>query len=121
MTEDLHIDVVVGDGEYDDDDGDTVIAVMPDDFYVEVEGKRSVMFQPLARALREIGESSAEGLGRRLHHGEFWITTNPDTVREKGLMHTDCEECHVGVIRALAGLAAHPDRELIVGRLFWQP
>lgn len=44
----------------------------------------------------------------------FWITTNPDVVKQRGLVHTECESCQAGVERAVARLAEAPGTIMVV-------
>jgi hypothetical protein len=97
---------------------DTLIVAMPEDFYIDVQGERTLLIQPFTRALRRLMEQQAENLGEQLHHAELWITTSPSVVWAKGSMH-DCDACRAGVRRALRELREKPDRELIVGVLYW--
>lgn len=99
---------------------DTLIATMPEGFYVEfgVPGDRALKIQQFGVWLRKLSESQAKSLGEELHHADFVITTSPATVQARGAMH-DCETCRSGVRMALRKLREQPDRELLVGALYW--
>lgn len=98
---------------------DTLIATMPEGFYVEiVRGDRALKIQQFAEWLRKLSEAQAANLGEELHHADYVITTNPATVQARGAMH-DCETCRSGVRMALRKLRENPERELLVGALYW--
>jgi hypothetical protein len=97
---------------------DTIIATMPQAFYVELGDGPTLVMQPFARWLRQLSEAQASSLGEQLHHAEFVITTSPSVVQARGSMH-DCDECRAGVQAALRSLRDHPDQELLVGALYW--
>lgn len=77
----------------------------------------------LIRWAYTVSERAATNLGTHLHHADFVLTSNPDTVREWGIMpeHRDCLECIAGVSTALHALEAEPDLILAVGQLYWSP
>jgi hypothetical protein len=60
----------------------------------------------------------AAGMGERLHHAEWTITSDPEQVSTLGLMH-DCPACRAGVDQALAFLRDNPGGEVAVGQLWW--
>jgi hypothetical protein len=97
---------------------DTAIAVMPDEFYVDVEGERTLVIQPFMRMLSKLSEKLARDIDEELHHAEWLITTDPSVVQAKGSMH-DCDECRTGVRKALRSLRVYPNKELLVGALYW--
>lgn len=97
---------------------DTLIAVMRNDFYIEINGQRTLLVGPFGKSLRQLSEASAWNLGEVLHHAEFVITTSPSTVQARGLMH-DCDSCRDGVRRALQKLNESPETEMLVGSLYW--
>jgi hypothetical protein len=99
---------------------DTLIATMPQGFYAEfgVPGERALKIQQFGEWLRKLAESQAKNLGEELHHADFVITTSPTTVQARGAMH-DCEKCRAGVRSALRVLRENPERELLVGALYW--
>lgn len=97
---------------------DSAIMAAPDDIYVTVNGKATIVVNRLARLLSEISESSAADLGVKLHHGDWVLTTDPAEVSRLGLMH-DCPTCRAGVDQALAHLKQFPQSPLLVGLLYW--
>jgi hypothetical protein len=97
---------------------DTFIATMPEAFYVDVAGSRSLKIQQFGRWLRALSEQQARNVGEQLHHADYVITTSPSTVEARGSMH-DCESCRAGVRSALRKLIENPTGELIVGSLYW--
>jgi hypothetical protein len=97
---------------------DTAIAAMPDEFYIDVEGERTLMIQPFMQMVRKLSEKMATDIGEELHHADWIITTDPAVVQAKGSMH-DCDVCRAGVRAALRSLRVYPDKELMVGALYW--
>lgn len=99
--------------------GDTAILKVPLEFYIQVDDSEpGLAVAPFTRFLREFAEAEAEQVGEELHHARFVITTNPEVVRELGSLH-DCADCREGVKAVVAFLASNPDREIVVGQLFW--
>lgn len=70
-----------------------------------------------------ICEQAALNLGTHLHHADFVLTSNPHTVRERGIMpeHQDCPDCRAGLTDALADLVEQPKLVLAVGQVYWSP
>jgi hypothetical protein len=97
---------------------DTVIAAMPEQFYIDVRGERSLALTQFGRWLRKLAEKMATDIGEELHHADFVITTEPSVVQSRGSMH-DCDTCRAGVRRALRALRENPNQELLVGLLYW--
>lgn len=60
----------------------------------------------------------AELMNEGLRMANYWITRDPEVVRQRGLMH-DCADCRAGVDRALAAMAANPKVVIAVGQLSW--
>lgn len=97
---------------------DSTIVKAPAHWYATVNGSRALLAQVAGRELRELSDQVAAGMGERLHHAEWTITSDPDQVRTLGLMH-DCPTCRAGVDQALAFLRDDPAGELAVGQLWW--
>jgi hypothetical protein len=97
---------------------DSTIIKVPGRWYADVDGGRAFVVQLAGRDLREGSESIAAGMGERLHHAEWTITSDPDEVRTLGLMH-DCPTCRAGVDQALTFLRENLDGEVAVGQLWW--
>lgn len=113
------ITVDTGRGDRPVDGGDTTMFAMPEDAYVDLgDGKPTLRLQAFSRMIREVAEDQATALGRELHHADFWISTDPEFVREKGTWH-DCQVCRDGMVRAMDMMAANPRIEMVVGRLYW--
>ena len=99
---------------------DSAIAAVPEGCYLVADGKRALNMRAAQVALLRLSDAGAAGVGERLHHAEWTLTTDPGTVRRLGLMH-DCAECRAGVDRAVARLAEFPEGEIAVGQLWWAP
>jgi hypothetical protein len=97
---------------------DSAIALVPERWYVTVNGKRSLLAQLAGRDLRELSEEQARSIGEVLHHASWILTGDPDEVRRFGMMH-DCAACRAGVDQALAYLSEYPGAEVAVGQLHW--
>ncbi|HEX3388834.1 MAG TPA: hypothetical protein VHT94_07335 [Streptosporangiaceae bacterium] len=97
---------------------DTAIALVPERWYVTVNGKRALLAQLAGRELRDLSEDQAASIGEVLHHADWILAGNPDDVRRFGMMH-DCATCRAGVDQALAYLSEHPGAEVAVGQLYW--
>lgn len=54
-----------------------------------------------------------------LREATWWVTRDPAVVRQRGLLHHDCDNCRVGVEWAEATMAADPDAVVAVGYLSW--
>jgi hypothetical protein len=111
---------VIGDTRGEPSGYDSAIAAVPDGCYLMIDGQRALKVNVLGRALRELSDASAANVGERLHHANWTLTTDPETVRRLGLMH-DCAACRAGVDQALARLREVPDGEIAVGQLWWAP
>lgn len=118
MTSSLKLSILTG--ERGEPSGfDSAIIGLHDEVYAALPGGGRVFLAAgLAAVLREVSGQLAAGLGERLHHAEWVITSDPEQVRALGLMH-DCASCRAGVDQALALLRERPDAELAVGRLWW--
>jgi len=98
---------------------DTTMLPVPEEFFVQVDdGPPALAAKQLGVFLRRLAESQAADLGERLHHAEFTLTRDRETVKRLGLMH-DCMECLAGVERALVFLDANPGKDMVVGQLWW--
>jgi hypothetical protein len=97
---------------------DSAIISVPRRWYLTVGDELCFVAQLAGRDLRGLSERLAAGIGERLHHAEWTITSSPEDVRTLGLMH-DCTSCRAGVDQALALLSEHPDTEVAVGQLWW--
>lgn len=71
----------------------------------------------------DLAETMGVNLGTHLHHADFLLTSDPEKVREWGIMpeHTDCHECITGVEAAVFGLEQDPHMTLAVGQCYWSP
>lgn len=96
---------------------DSAIIKVPAAWYVTLCGER-VLSARAGRELRAGSERIAAGMGEKLHHAEWTITSDPAEVRTLGLMH-DCATCRAGVDQATAFLRENPDGEVAVGQLWW--
>lgn len=108
----------VGDWQGEVGGFDSVIALAPEELYVEVEGNRTLVMNRLATLLQSLSEDGARTVNERLHHAEWVLTSDPELVRTKGLAH-DCAACRSGVDQATAYLRENPDGEVLVGMLYW--
>lgn len=117
--DDLTLNVITGREATEIIGGDTVIAPVPDRFYVDVEGTPALDVRRVGREIRQLAEEQATALGEVLHHATFVLTTDRATVQSHGNMHPGCEECEAGVRKALRQLDEQPSHELLVGQLFW--
>lgn len=82
---------------------------------------RTVMHVNFAvKFLRELSIEGAKGCGRELHHATWELTDDPAIVEKVGMIH-GCLRCRAATDQALAFLAAEPDRELLVGVLYFLP
>jgi len=99
---------------------DTTMLAVPEQFLIQLDddGPPALAAKQFATFLRRLAESQAADLGERLHHAEFTITRDRETVKRLGLMH-DCVDCLAGVERALEFLDANPDKDMVVGQLWW--
>jgi hypothetical protein len=97
---------------------DTTILVLPDEAWVDVAGTRALAIQPLGRFLLRLAEHQAADLGEALHHADFVVTRSSATVESRGAVH-DCDECRAAVRAALRLLREEPERDLVVGTLYW--
>ena len=99
--------------------GDSAILKVPLEFYVEVgDSKPGLAVAPFTDYLREFAEAEAARVGEELHHADFVVTTDPEVVQELGSLH-DCADCRQSVTATVTFMASNPDREIVVGRLFW--
>jgi hypothetical protein len=98
---------------------DTSILTMDDRWYVEIDGKPSLLFQPFARFLRTLFERQAADLGRLLHHADVVISGDRDLVREKALARDGCNICRKACDQAMALMDSDPGVKFIVGTLYW--
>lgn len=116
MMEDEHFTVEYpGREAWSLDGGDTVICSYP-----QSRNGPATPEQLEAWAVR-FGEASAVALGTHLHHGDFVITSDPDTVKTFGIMpiHDGCEDCEQGVKLTLAHMEANPEARMVIGQLHW--
>jgi hypothetical protein len=97
---------------------DSAITTVPGRWYVTINGEQAFLARRAIRDLRVLSDACAAGVGERLHHADWTITSDPGQVRTLGLMH-DCGSCRAGVDQALAFLRDNPDGELAVGQLWW--
>jgi hypothetical protein len=97
---------------------DTTIFHMDREFYATIDGEPALRMQPFMRWLRSIALREATRMGEVLHHADFALTTSLATIESWGLMH-DCDRCRAAVQDAIRLLQADPDKELIVGQLYW--
>ena len=109
---------VMTDAEGEPSGFDSTIIKVPERWHVTVNGKPVFLAQLAGRELRTGSEGIAAGMGEKLHHAEWTITSDPAEVRTLGLMH-DCATCRAGVDQALAFLRDNPGGELAVGQLWW--
>src|SRR4051794_29273800 len=80
---------------------DSVIVKAPGWMYIELGSRRALNGSQLAKYLRDISEQQAKAIGEELHHANWVVTSDPNTVRTKGMLH-DCAACRAGVDQALA-------------------
>lgn len=99
---------------------DSTIIGVPEAFFVQHEGKKTLNVRVAGAMLRKFAEQQAKNLGRELHHAEFVVTNDPKEIKTRGLEH-DCVTCRHGVDQALARLREEPQEPLIVGTLYWKP
>jgi hypothetical protein len=97
---------------------DSVIALLPPGFTIEVGGERWLRVVELTPFLDSLAHRCARDIDEVLHHGDFWITSDPEIVKARSSLH-DCQQCRDGTASALEHLAANPTAELIVGILWW--
>jgi hypothetical protein len=97
---------------------DAAIVKVQARWYADVDGERALVAQLAGRDLRGMSALLAAGMGERLHHAEWTITSDPEQVSTLGLMH-DCPACRAGVDQALAFLRDNPGGEVAVGQLWW--
>jgi len=97
---------------------DSVIATVPEHWYLTVDKGRAFLAQLAGRELREMSNRCAADIGEVLHHAEWTITGDPGQVSTLGLMH-DCATCRSGVDQAIAFLRGNPSGEVAVGQLWW--
>jgi hypothetical protein len=97
---------------------DTLIAVVPDGYYVTINDEKSLLLVQVIKSVRALIEDQGIKLGEIPHHAEIYFTTNPSVVQAKGSMH-DCEACRAGIRRGLRQLKENPDKELMVGIIYW--
>ena len=109
---------ITGDTTGDPAGYDSVIARVDDTWYMTTGAERALNTGAVGRMLRRISEQSAAGVGERLHHACWVLTSNPEEVQTLGLMH-DCATCRAGVDQALAYLRETPGGEIAVGQLYW--
>ncbi len=101
------------------DGGDTTFFPMPQGYYVDLgDGKPALAVVHFIRDVRDLAEAQAANLGRELHHADFWVTSDPEVVKDKGTWH-DCPECREAMARVMDHMATNPDTEMVVGRLYW--
>lgn len=123
---DLDSDLVMrveGLSQLETDGGDTIIFTMPPEFMVRVDenGPPALAAVQFARFLRGLANQQARDLNSIIHHAEFRVTKSIATVEEFGVFpeHADCLDCQRGVLTAVEYMKEHPDREMVVGQLFW--
>ena len=92
---------------------DSCIIMIPPECYRQ--GR--LLLPATARALGEASGSAARRLGETLHHAEWTITGQPDTVRT--LASRDCPACLASADQAVAYLAEHPAELVAVAQLWW--
>jgi hypothetical protein len=112
--------VLMGESDRNVSGRDTVIATLDHDaLYATINGTDTLLVTRFSRLIQAMAEMRAgEAVGEVLHHGDFFITTDAERVRELGMLH-DCEDCRAGVDRALASLAEHPGADVVIGQLYW--
>jgi hypothetical protein len=93
---------------------DTAILEVPPRFMRD----GALLVNALAEFLRGISEAMATNIGELLHHAEYVVTNDPTIIEARGSIH-DCDECRAGVRRALQLVDENPDRELLIGTLWW--
>lgn len=86
--------------------GSTVLPV-PGKFYIERDGQPVLELTELGTFLRQLAERQAGALRGVLHHAEFVVTTDPEVLRRRGAE------------RDLHYLEDFPDKDLLVGQLYW--
>lgn len=94
---------------------DTTIFSIP----AEVISDGVIVVTWLAQYSRTLAEKQADELHEVFHHGEFVLTSDPAVIQARGIMH-DCEACRTAVRSAMRVLRDDPDRQLVVGNLYWQ-
>lgn len=77
--------------------------------------------EPWLERTSEFMAGSMESGGELLHHADWYVTSDPEFVRDKGLHpdHPDCPSCITAVERALDYLDRGADRAVLVGMLYW--
>lgn len=100
------------------DEFDSVICTCPPALFSEMGDLEALDLRLATAFLTRLAQDMAENLGRTCGRADYYITTSPEVIRDKGLMH-DCQECRDGVQRALEHLEAHPGTRFIVGQLHW--
>lgn len=96
---------------------DTVIAQIPDDL-VDAPPKQPGGNPKLSMHLLQLAVESARNLGEGLRLANYWVTRDPEVVKQRGLLH-DCPTCRAGVDRAVAEMKEHPGTVMAVGQLSW--
>lgn len=97
---------------------DSVILKLPSYLYEIIDGQPTYYMDRIGYYLREQSEWGAANVAERLHHADWTMTTDPETVRDLGLQH-QCATCQAGVDQALAVLRDNPSQLIAVGVLYW--
>lgn len=96
---------------------DTVILIVPEELATappETPGANP----HLGIYLAGVAEEQAMRMRESLRMSGWWITRDPEVVKQRGLAH-DCTTCRAGVDQALAHMREHPDAVMAVGQLSW--
>lgn len=104
--------------KYGVDGTDAMIITVPRGWYATIGGQAGLLGQVAAEALRKASEQGAEAQGRRLHHADWIITSDPRLVEEVLPSH-HCPECYQGNRAALRHLADAPGNEVALGVLHY--
>lgn len=96
---------------------DSCIMSVPNAVFINTGGTDTIDVRVLGQLLRQVSKASAEGVGEKLHHSDWVLTTDPGTVQSANIH--DCPRCRASVDQALAHLAANPTEPLLVGTLYW--
>jgi hypothetical protein len=120
MTAEGWIFTVQGpDTKYGVDGSDAMIITVPGAWYAEITGAGPALLARVAgRGLRVASELGAARLGRRLHHADWQLTSDPEVVREV-MPGGHCAECDAGTDKALEYLAEQPGHEVALGLVYF--
>lgn len=70
--------------------------------------------------LRSLSLHLAQVTKCRLHTAQYVLTTDPDMIEKVGMHdNPDCARCRGSVDQAKAFARDHPDKPLLVGRIYW--